>query len=155
MVSTPAASVASIPASLKVFLLSRWDVFRTLLSERETSSRYELLMIQQLSIFPGLRSPESQVFFSCRTRLEGKVPSFVSGLLFLQHPAETRHRLDPSTAPLRGFPAGLSARRPPRDAAVWLLDTSLEKTDPEHQGGAFTVLLGLVQGFRTNEGLFF
>lgn len=85
-------------------------------------------------------------------RLEGKVPSFVSGLLFLQHPAETRHGLDPSTSPLRGFPAGLSARRPPRDAAVWLLGTSLEKTDPEHQGGAFTVLLGLFQGFGTNQG---
>lgn len=97
----------------------RWDVFRTLLSERETSSRHELFRIQQLSIFTGLRSPESQVSFSCRMRLEGKVPSFVSGLLFLQHPAETRHRLDPSTSPLRGFPAGLSARRPPRDAAVW------------------------------------
>lgn len=84
-------------------------------------------------------------------RLEGKVPSFVSGLLFLQHPAEPRHRLihlhllcgvSQQALQLAGLPGTLLSG---------LLDTSLEKTDSEHQGGASTVLLGLFQGLRTNQ----
>lgn len=116
-------------------------------------------MLQQLSISHA--SDLHNRRFSCSpARLPEKLPSFVSTLLFLflfflfRPPAEPRLRLPASPAPLRGFPAGLSAPGLPGTLLSGVLGSSLEKSDLIHgwEGGErFQGATEAVPGLQTEQ----